>query len=108
MAKTINFTYGGKDYTLEYNRRSIERMEKAGFDIESAVSKPMTSIPKLFEGAFLMHHPYCKKELIEEILDEFTNKTELFEALAQMYSEPLEALVEDSKSKNAIAWEKSF
>ena len=103
MAKTIKFPYDGKDYTLEFNRRSIERMEQNGCD-----SKPLTTITRLFEGAFLMHHPYCKKETIDEIFKEFTNKKELLKALTQMYAEPLEALVEDSTSKNAIAWDKSF
>jgi hypothetical protein len=108
MARTIQFTYEGKDYTLEFNRRSIEKMEQNGFDIESAVSKPMSTIPMLFEGAFLMHHPYAKKEVINEIFNLFTNKKELFEALTDMYSEPLEALLEDNTSKNAIAWGKNF
>lgn len=108
MAKTIKFPYDGKDYTLEFNRRSIERMEQNGFDIDASDSKPMITITSLFEGAFLMHHPYCKKETIDEIFKEFTNKKELLKALTEMYAEPLEALVEDSTSKNAIAWDKSF
>lgn len=108
MGKNITFDYNGKTYTLEYNRRSIMKMEQNGFDIDYASSKPMSTIPVLFEGAFLMHHPYAKKEVIDEIFDLFTDKQGLFEALVEMYAEPLQALVEDSTSKNAIAWGKNF
>lgn len=108
MGKKIEFEYNEKTYTLEFNRRSIEKMEQAGFDIETATSKPMSTIPKLFEGAFLMHHPYCKAETIDEIFNLFTDKQGLFTALVEMYAEPLESLVEDSTSKNAIVWGKNF
>ena len=31
MAKKLDFTYNGKEYTLEYTRKSIETMERQGF-----------------------------------------------------------------------------
>lgn len=30
MAKVINFTYNDKDYTLEYTRKTLEKMETDG------------------------------------------------------------------------------
>lgn len=108
MGKNITFDYNDKKYTLEFNRRSIEKMEQSGFDIESATSKPMSTIPKLFEGAFLMHHPYVKEETVDDMFNLFTDKQGLFTALVEMYAEPLESLVEDSTAKNAIAWGKNF
>ena len=33
MAKTINFTFEGTDYTLEYTRASVAALEKQGFNI---------------------------------------------------------------------------
>ena len=30
MAKVINFTYKDKDYTLEYSRKTLEKMEADG------------------------------------------------------------------------------
>lgn len=106
--KKITFPYKGKEYTLEFNRRSIEKMEANGFDINTAPNTPVTTIRVLFEGAFLMHHPYVDKRVIAEIYDEFTNKQDLLNALIEMYSEPIQALSEDSKSKNAIRWDKNF
>ena len=31
MAKQLIFTYDGKDYTLEFTRRTVAEMEKKGF-----------------------------------------------------------------------------
>ena len=37
-----------KEYTLEFNRKSIAKTERAGFDINQIDSKPMTMIPMNF------------------------------------------------------------
>jgi hypothetical protein len=67
MAKQIRFEYDGKEYTLEFTRKSIETMERQGFVASDMVDKPMTTLPALFAGAFLAHHRYIKKELVDEI-----------------------------------------
>lgn len=108
MGKNITLDYNGKTYTLEFDKRSVERMEQRGFDPDKATEKPMTTIPVLFEGAFLKHHPYAKKEDIDAMLNLLTDKSGLFSALLDMYAEPIEALIEDNTSKNAIAWDKNF
>ena len=53
MNKQLRFTYDGKDYCLEYTRRSVEMMEKRGFIASDITDKPMTALPALFAGAFL-------------------------------------------------------
>ena len=63
MSKLINFTYEGKDYTLEYTRRSIEKMEQRGFKLSEVTDKPVSTLPLLFAGAFLAHHPSEKMEV---------------------------------------------
>ena len=52
MAKKISFVHDGKEYTLEYTRKSIEIMERQGFVIGDIVDKPMLTLPALFAGAF--------------------------------------------------------
>ena len=37
MAKTINITFEGVTYTLEYTRKSIKTMESRGLDRKSVV-----------------------------------------------------------------------
>ena len=109
MAKKLEFNYQGKDYTLEYTRDSVKQMEREGFVANDIVSKPMLTLPKLFAGAFKAHHKYdVKQKQIEEMFDLFKNKDALIEKLAEMYHEPFEALMDDSDSGNAIAWEANF
>ncbi len=95
MAKQITFTYKDKEYTLEFTRASIQKLESRGFDITEVKKKPMTYLPLIFAGAFLAHHPYEKKEVVEEILANITDKETLFEKLGEMYNEPIRVLTEE-------------
>lgn len=110
MAKQISFEYDGKQYTLEFTRKSIEIMERQGFNINDIADKPMTTLPALFAGAFIARHRFVKREIIDEIYSKLTNKQELLQKLAEMYNEPLEALMEDPDDNegNAVNWEASF
>lgn len=109
MAKTLHFKYEGQDFILEFTRRSIEVMEKQGFNVADVETKPVTVLPALFKGAFLAHHRSLRDEIIDDIYDKFTNKNELYEKLAVMYAEPIEALLEDPKDgEGNISWESSW
>lgn len=110
MAKQLNFEYKGKEYTLEYTRESVKQMEREGFVASDMASKPMNTLPKLFAGAFKAHHRFdVKQKEIDEIFELFTNKSALVEKLAEMFAEPMEALMDNDNSEgNAIAWEANF
>jgi hypothetical protein len=109
MAKQIRFEYDGKEYTLEFTRKSIETMERQGFVASDIVDKPMTTLPALFAGAFLAHHRYIKKELVDEIYSKMTNKQDLLSKLAEMYNEPIQALMEEPEDAvGNVKWEASF
>ena len=109
MAKQIRFEYDGKEYTLEFTRKSIETMERQGFVASDMVDKPMTTLPALFAGAFLAHHRYIKKELVDEIYSKMTNKQDLLSKLAEMYNEPIQALMEEPEDAvGNVKWEASF
>jgi hypothetical protein len=95
MAKKINFTFQGKEYILEYNRKAIEIMERQGFMLEEVAAKPMTMLPALFRGAFLKNHPGIKRELVDDIYSKLQDKQKLIETLTEMYAEPIQALLED-------------
>ena len=62
MAKQLNFEFDGRDYTLEFTRRTVTEMERKGFVVSDVERKPMTTLPTLFEGAFLAHHRGVKKD----------------------------------------------
>lgn len=99
MAKQIMLTYKGVDYTLEFNRRIVRRMEEGGFKIDT--DKPATMITELFKGAFQMHHRRISPDLAEEIWDAQRDKDGLLTTLVTMYTEPIAALMdEDSEGED--------
>ena len=109
MAKQLKFTYNDKEYTLEFTRRTVSEMEKKGFIAAEVENKPMTTLPALFEGAFLAHHRFEKKEVIDGIFAKMTNKKELIGKLAEMYNEPIMALVEEpEESEGNLNWTTSW
>lgn len=111
MGKQIKFEYKNKEYTLEYTRESVKQMEREGFKGEDIINKPMLTLPKLFAGAFKAHHKFdTKQKIIDEMFELFTKKQALVEKLAEMYSEPMETLMDDDNidEGNAIAWDTSF
>lgn len=108
MASTLTLRDGEKTYTLEYTRASVRTMESNGFVTDELTSKPMTMIPKLFEGAFIAHHRFMKRDEIQKIYDQIPNKMELFEALVELYNEPMQALLADSEEPAGnVSWSRN-
>ena len=109
MSKTLTFAYKGQNYTLEFTRKSVQRMEHNGFLVDDIDTKPMTTFPQLFEGAFFANHPFVSKSVIEEIYSKLTGKKELVAKLAEMYAEPIHALLEDPEDgEGNVDWTASF
>ena len=105
MAKQLTFTYDGKDYTLEFTRRTVAEMEKKGFIASDITDKPMTTLPALFAGAFLAHHRFVKEDIINDIYSKLTKKEDLIGKLAEMYNEPILALVEEpERAEGNLDW----
>lgn len=97
MAKTINFDYEGNHYELEFSRDSIVKMENSGFNIDELSTKPMTRIPQLFHGAFIVHHKHISRALSDEIYDHIKRKQELVEKLVEMYYMAMDSLMDEDK-----------
>lgn len=107
MKNKITFTYGGKDYVLEFTRKSVEEMERRGFVAEDFVSKPMTTLPTMFAGAFIANHRFTKRKLIDEIFEKIDDKEELINTLAEMYSIVIDEYVEElEKKNNGLSWKR--
>ena len=110
MAKTIKITHNDKEYILEYNRDSCQRMESNGFVLDDIDKKPATMIPLLFSGAFLKNHRFVKAEIINEIFESLGDREKLIQKLGEMYAENLLVFFEDEdgkKGKNS-KWEADF
>ena len=105
MAKQLHFTYDGKDYTLEFTRRTVAEMEKKGFIASDITEKPMTTLPALFAGAFLAHHRFVKSDIIDNIYSKLTKKEDLIGKLAEIYNEPILTLVEEpEEAEGNLDW----
>lgn len=100
----IALTYKDKDYELEYTRQSVRMMESQGFVLEEISSKPMTMIPMLFSGAFAKNHRGIKRALIDEILENISDKAGLLNALIEMYAETLSSLTDETENEGNAVW----
>ena len=105
MSKKIEFSYDGTDYVLEYNRKSVEFMERQGFVASELVEKPMLMLPMAFEGLFFKNHKNIKKSQIDEIFDKFKDKNALISTLAEMLQETYNTLQEEPNGNEGnIDW----
>ena len=95
MSKSISFNYKGKEYTLEYTRKTVETMERQGFRSSAVAEQPATMLPHLFRGSFLANHPTTKNDMIEEIYSQLSDRTGLVNKLTEMYSDPILSLLDD-------------
>lgn len=109
MAKQLVFEHEGKQYTLEFNRRTIAEMERNGFNISAITTRPMSTLPDLFAGAFLAHHRFVKRAAIDEIFSKMKNREELIGKLAEMYNEPIQSMLEEPEEKEGnVDWTASW
>ena len=107
MAKQLTFSYNGKDYVLEFTRNTVRQMESGGFIADDIDTKPMTVLPALFAGAFLAHHRLEKQSVIDEIYSKMKDKMALIERLAEMYNEPIKAMLDEPEEGN-VEWTPSW
>ncbi len=106
MAKQIAFEYENRSYTLEFTRNSVRTMENNGFRISDIKDKPVSLLPEFFAGAFIAHHKYVKRTLIDKMFEDMSNKDELIQTLSEMYNETLISLMggEDEETSGNISW----
>lgn len=100
----ITISYDKKEYALEYSRQSVRTMEAQGFVLDDISAKPMMMIPMLFQGAFIKNHRGIKRNLMDEIYEEITDKTGLISALMEMYVETISTLTDDKENAGNATW----
>lgn len=109
MAELVKIKYENKSYELLFTRETVKQLENAGFDIQafSHGTKPATMSFMLFEGAFFARHRKTKRKDIAEIYDHITGKSELLLALANLYAETLDTLVDTAAEDDGkkATWE---
>ena len=107
MSKTITFSYKGKDYTLEFDRKQVERLQNRGFDINKFDGTNISDTLIFFNAAFQKHQRGIKREITDEIfLKKLKKSDELIKELYEMYAEPIAALYDEPEDdEEAIDWD---
>ena len=103
MSKQISFEYEKKTYTLEYTLRSAGQANEDGFILDELGNKPALMIPKLVFWAFARHHRGITRKQTETIYEWIRDKNGFVTALAEMYAEAVNALVDDDEDEQGNA-----
>ena len=104
MSKQISFEYEGKSYTLEYTLRTAGQANDDGFILEQLSEKPALMIPKLVYWAFARHQKGITRKQTEEIFKWIKDKNGFITALAEMYAEAVNALIDDEDEEGNANW----
>lgn len=109
MNKEIDVKHKGKEYTLTFTRKSVERMENMGFVASDVRTKPVSVLPQLFAGAFIANHKFTPQETIDDIFETIKNKQELLSKLSEMYNDTVESLFDEPEDDEGNAtWTASW
>ena len=103
----IRYEYNGVNYVLQYTRASTALMETAlDFKVTKMEDMVVSSVQKLFHGAFIANHSEVSEELIDEMYGLFSDKKGLFVALSKMYAEVINSLYDEpEQGQKNITWE---
>ena len=107
MSKQISFEYEKKQYTLEYTLRTAGQANEDGFVLDQLGDKPALMIPKLVYWAFVRHNRGITRKQTETIYEWIRDKTGFVTALAEMYAEAVNALVDDEEDAGNANWSMS-
>lgn len=101
---TITIDYKGESYKLGFTRDSIKCMEDKGFNFSKAEQRQISSLFDLVEGAFRTYTPRMTSEKIMEVWGTLKGKDELYNALFEMFREPLIVLNEPEEEQGNVSW----
>lgn len=76
----------GNKYTLEFNRITIDRMQRNGFVIDT--ERLYMSAKDLITGAFHMHHRGMEWDKIEKVWKAQSHRDELLKKLVELFYQP--------------------
>lgn len=94
----ITDTLDGREYTLEFDKKSVKFADSRGFALEDVDRYPMSKMYELFWYSFRMHHPSVSMEKAERIFDGIGKLPDGFiQRLAALYTKPFTGYTEDSE-----------
>lgn len=114
MAKSISINDNGKEYILEFSRRTVKMLSARGFELDRIGSDSARMVPMLFHGAFLKNHPNISLDKTEEIYKRLNPESEnvmesefgdaenigILSVLIEMYADVMRSIVEPGGEGN--------
>lgn len=94
--KPIKIKFTDKDYTLEFNRKTVVFTNDIGFDRTKVYANAEKMIPILLFGAFQRHHKNEVRtvEKAEEIMARAGGMTDkVLDRLIDLYNQPLNGMI---------------
>ena len=102
----IKLKYEDKEYLLEFDRSTVEMLEKTGFSLQKYTDSIATMQPLLFRAAFFKHHKFEKGIDYDKIWDSVKQKGKLAGALLDMVGETYQTLMtNDETAEGNDNWE---
>lgn len=77
--RKITFEHQGKEWTLEFDRKSFVVANKAGFTIDEVLDKPALQLEIIFRVGLQKHHPNTSERIINDLIDAFAEEFDLQE-----------------------------
>lgn len=103
MSKQITFEHEDKVYTLEYTLRTAGQANEDGFILDQLAEKPALMIPKLVYWSFVNKHRGITRKQTDDIYKAIKRKADFVTALAEMYAEAVNALVDTDEGDEGNA-----
>lgn len=109
MGNIIKVKYDNKDYTLEFNRRVILKMEADGFlgkkGKELQENNPLEYAYILIGYAFVKNHPAMSQNEVADIIDQVGDFEGFVEAIAEIMKASIETF--NKGEQGNAKWERA-
>ena len=108
---TVKDSDTGFEYTIEFNRESVQFAEMRGFKMQDVSDYPMTKVPELWFYGFRMHHKNLSRQKTDALLNNFggvpavMNHPTLLTRLGELYAEPFLSTVEQTEENPRVTVE---
>lgn len=101
----VEFAIDGEEYVLEFDRASVARAEKVlDLTLTDVMDGKVSMYPTLFKAALIKNHPGVTLAKADELAERIIDKTGLYQVLATLYIEGVNAILEDPKGGNGVSW----
>lgn len=101
MKRVTIKTEDGNKYTLAFNRKTAAMFNEMGYTDKDLRAKPLLAVPVFIWCAFKANHPSIKQSRTEAVWGTLSDKckSEVLNALVDMYSDTYTSLMGDENAK---------